>query len=179
MHASSNQLMADGWCLMPVKCFIHLSCFYNVDQTHNKYIHNQIQNCMQKISSYLTKYLNIHFVYLYQYHSLHVQQKRKETSLGFYICLFWLCQYSLSQVSTCFTPLSFLSITEWREAGSNGGGMVHGCDKAGPARESVMNFFPKPFAGQAMDSEQSSTALWGMVGLYFKSLAYSLNRWNM
>lgn len=58
--------------------------------------------------------------------------------------------------------------------------MVQGFDKAGPlTRDSVMNCFENPSAGQAIDSEQSSKAFSGTVGLYFKSLAYSLRRWNM
>lgn len=58
--------------------------------------------------------------------------------------------------------------------------MVHGFTGAGPLIiDSIMNSFSNPCEEQTIDSEQSSTAFSGILGLYFKSLEYSVRRWNM
>jgi hypothetical protein len=55
--------------------------------------------------------------------------------------------------------------------------MVHGLVSAGLiTMESIINFFSRPFAGQAIASAHSSIALPGIVGLKVKSLAYSFKR---
>ncbi|CAL9007122.1 unnamed protein product [Prunus brigantina] len=87
-----------------------------------------------------------------------------------------LCQYSFSQASTCLVELAFLSRKSRRAGGSYGGGRVHGSSSLGDSTiDSTMNFLHVPVAGHAIFSEHSSTALGGIVGLNFKSFAYSFS----
>lgn len=61
---------------------------------------------------------------------------------------------------------SFRLRCDWRVDGSNGGGMEHGLESAGVFTiESIMNFFAKPGAGHAIDSEHNSIAFGGIIGL--------------
>ena len=85
-----------------------------------------------------------------------------------------------SHVSICFIVFSLLRFSASNSSGLKGGGRLHGpALLADLTIESSMNFFSRPIAWQAKDSEQTSTASGGLVGLNLRSLAYSVKRWNM
>ena len=85
-----------------------------------------------------------------------------------------------SHVSICFIIFSLLRCRALNSSGLKGGGRLHGpASLADLIMDSSMNFFSRPIAWQAKDSEQISTASGGLVGLNLRSLAYSVKRWNM
>lgn len=106
--------------------------------------------------------------------------KEEEQGRGLYGCLLRPSQKDFSHFSTCLIEFTFLLRTKWSDAGSYGGGIVHGLASAGLfTNDSIMNFRVNPSAGQAIASEHSSVAPRGIIGLKVSSLEYSLRRWNM
>ena len=85
-----------------------------------------------------------------------------------------------SHISICFTEIFPLCFSIFSSRELKGGGRSHGpASWADLTMESIRNFFSRPSAWHAKDSEQTSTASGGLVGLNLRSLAYSVKRWNM
>ena len=82
-----------------------------------------------------------------------------------------------SHVSICFIVFYLLRCRALNSSGLKGGGRSHGpASLADLIMDFSMNFFSRPIAWQAKDSEQISTASGGLVGLNLRSLAYSVKR---